>query len=289
MGQKVNPYGFRLGIIRQPKSSWFAEGKRYREQLQDDLRIRKYLERTQANAGISSIHLDRAADTVTVTIVTAKPGIVIGRGGRDVETLRQKLEEICGQKVRVNVEEVKEPDLDAVLVAQSVAKQIERRISYRRAMRQAVKRAMDRGARGVRCKVSGRLQGAEIARTEAVGPEGRVPLHTLRADIDYGVAEARTGYGHIGVKVWIYKGDILPPKRVKPGDLYTGEEEAASPEAGAPAAPVTPAEATAAVPTEADVIEAAWEEPTAETAPVPEGDPQDAFIAVDPFEEMEGQ
>jgi small subunit ribosomal protein S3 len=215
MGQKVHPYGLRLGIIRQCKSTWFAEGPRYREQLIADLKIRRFIEDTQQSASVSGIAIERTADTVTVTIRTAKPGIVIGRGGRDVDMLRQRLEKIAGQKVRVNVEEAKEPDLDAALVAQNIARQIERRVSFRRAMRQAVERAVKMGAKGARCTVSGRLQGAEIARTESIGPEGRVPLHTLRADIDYGLAEAHTGYGHIGVKVWIYKGDILPPKKIR--------------------------------------------------------------------------
>lgn len=214
MGQKVHPYGFRLGVIRESRSRWFAEGPRYREQLIEDIRIRNYITEAQRNASISEVIIERAADTVTVTISTAKPGIIIGKGGRDVDVLRQKLEKMTKQKVRVNVEETKEPDLNAQLVAENIARQIERRVSYRRAMRQAVDRAMRLGAGGMRCAVAGRLGGAEIARTEAIAPEGRVPLHTLRADVQYGRAEARTAYGHIGVKVWIYRGDILPPKKV---------------------------------------------------------------------------
>lgn len=215
MGQKVHPYGFRLGIIRQAHSTWFAEGKQYRENLLSDLKIRRVIEKTQANAGVSNIRIERTADSVVVTIVTAKPGIVIGPRGRDVEVLRRRLEKISDLKVRVNVEEAKMPDLDATLVAQNIARQIERRISYRRAIRQAMERTIRCGAKGIRCMISGRLGGAEIARTESMGPEGRVPLHTLRADIDYGMAEAATGYGNIGVKIWIYKGDILPPKKIK--------------------------------------------------------------------------
>ena len=273
MGQKVHPYGFRLGIIREPRSTWFAEGRRYRESLLGDLKIRRHIEERQANAGISSVRVERAADTVTVTVETAKPGIVIGRGGRDVEVLRRQLEAICGQRVRVNVEETKNPDVDATLTAQSIARQIERRVSYRRAIRQAMERAIKLGAKGIRCTISGRLQGAEIARTESMGPEGRVPLHTLRADIDYGFAEAATGYGHIGVKVWIYKGDILPPKKIKPDQLYTGEPEEAAVEA--------PAEAVEGTEAPAAGTEAA----AAAEAPVAAESPAAAAPAVEPAAE----
>lgn len=238
MGQKVHPYGFRLGVIREARSRWFAEGPRYRDQLIEDIRVRNFVAENQRNASISDIFIERAADTVTVTISTAKPGIIIGKGGRDVDVLRQRIEKMIGQKVRVNVEETKEPDINAQLVADNIARQIERRVSYRRAMRQAVERAMRLGAGGIRCAVSGRLGGAEIARSEAVGPEGRVPLHTLRADVEYGRAEARTGYGHIGVKVWIYRGEILPPKK-------EAQVVAPAAEQVAEAAPV--AEATVAV------------------------------------------
>lgn len=225
MGQKVHPYGFRLGVIRESKSRWFAEGPRFRDQLIEDIRIRNYIEEAQRNASISDVIIERAADTVTVTISTAKPGIIIGKGGRDVDVLRQKIEKMTKQKVRVNVEETKEPDLNAQLVAENIARQIERRVSYRRAMRQAVDRAMRLGAGGIRCCVSGRLGGAEIARTESIAPEGRVPLHTLRADVQYGRAEAHTGYGHIGVKVWVYRGDILPPKKVTQAQHLVPEVE----------------------------------------------------------------
>lgn len=329
MGQKVHPYGFRLGIIRQSRSTWFAEGRRYREQLIGDIKIRRFIDEALSNASVSAVHIERAADTVTITIDTGKPGIIIGRGGRDVEVLRQRLEKLCGQKVRVNVEETKQPDIDATLVAQNIARQIERRVSYRRAMRQAIDRAMRLGAQGIRCKISGRLQGAEIARTEAMGPEGRVPLHTLRADVQYGLAEARTGYGHIGVKVWIYKGDILPPRRVKPSDLYVPEEEAVeegaaageeeaveeapTAAAGEGEAEVEEAAAEALAEGEGEVQEAAPEalaeeqqpeEPTAtpaeeqiESAPVEgaaaeseiAGDPQDTVIVAEAIEEGEGE
>ena len=224
MGQKVHPYGLRLGIIRQAKSTWFAEGPNYRQQLIGDLRIRQYIDVHLLNANVSDVRIERSANAVTVTIETGKPGIVIGRGGRDVERLRKGLEALCAEKVRVNVEETKDPDTNASLVAQNIARQIERRVSFRRAIRQAMDRAMKLGAKGVRCMVSGRLQGAEIARSESMGPEGRVPLHTLRADVEYGLAEAKTGYGHIGVKVWVYKGEILPPRKVKPTDMYEPED-----------------------------------------------------------------
>ena len=266
MGQKVHPYGLRLGIIRQSRSTWFAEGKKYREQLVGDLKIRQFLEKELLNASVSNITIERAADNVSVTIETGKPGIVIGRGGRDVEKLRQKVEKVAGRRVRVNVEETKEPDTNAALVAQNIARQIERRVSYRRAMRQAIDRAIRMGAQGMRCTVSGRLQGAEIARTESLGPEGRVPLHTLRADVHYGFAEAKTGYGNIGVKVWIYKGDILPPRKVKQSDMYVPEDAVDAPDEDAVVEPVTE-EAVASVEAafEAPVVEEPTQSP-AETA-----------------------
>jgi len=213
MGQGVHPYGFRLVSIRKPRSRWFAEGERYRKQLIEDLKIREYIRDRQRNAGISSVIIDRTADTVTITVEAAKPGIMIGRGGRDVDRLRQELQKIVGSKVRINVEETAQPDMCAQLVAENIAWQIERRTSPRRAMGQAMERALERGALGVRCEIAGRIGGAEIARREKMGPEGPVPLQTLRADIDYGITEAKTSYGNIGVKVWIYKGEILPPKK----------------------------------------------------------------------------
>ena len=263
MGQKVHPYGFRLGVIRDSRSRWFAEGKRYRELLIEDIKIRRHVVAHTKNAAISEVVVERAADTITVTISTAKPGIIIGKGGRDVDVLRQQLEKMTGSKVRVNVEETKEPDLNAQLVADNIARQIERRVSYRRAMRQAVDRAVRLGAGGIRCAVSGRLGGAEIARTESVGPEGRVPLHTLRADVEYGRAEAKTGYGHIGVKVWVYRGDILPPKKETQVEApaAAAEEALAAPAVEAPVAEapaVAPAPAVPqidAAPAQAEVIE----------------------------------
>lgn len=213
MGQKVHPYGFRLGIIRKARSRWFAEGDKFREQLLADMAIRNHILRTHRNAGISDIIIERTADNISVTVQTAKPGIIIGRGGRDVDQLRQEIEKRVGGRVRLNVEETPDPDLNAQLVAENIAGQIERRVSHRRAMQQAVERAVRMGAQGVRVKVSGRLAGAEIARSEGIGPVGRVPLHTLRADVEYGLAHAHTAYGPIGVKVWLYKGEILPPRK----------------------------------------------------------------------------
>lgn len=224
MGQKVHPYGFRLGVIREPHSRWFAEGARYREQLIKDMTIRKFILDTHRNAGISEIVIERTAGNVSVTVQTAKPGIVIGRGGRDVDLLRQQIEKKIGSRVRLNVEETPDPDLNAQLIADSIASQMERRISHRRAMQQAIERAIRLGAEGIRMTVSGRIGGAEIARSESMGPVGRVPLHTLRADVEYGVAYAHTAYGPIGVKVWVYKGEILPPRKGEKAAL--GEEEA---------------------------------------------------------------
>ncbi len=225
MGQKVHPYGFRLGIIRQPKARWFATGRKYTEWLVEDLQIRRLIRQTHRNAAISDIIIDRTRDSVTVTIVTAKPGVVIGRGGRDVDALRQRLEQLTGKRTRVNVEEAQEPDLNAQLIAENIARQIERRVSHRWAMRQAIDRAIKQGAKGIRIKVSGRLGGVEIARSETMGPVGRVPLSTLRADIDYGLDVAHTTYGPIGVKVWVYRGDILPAKKREPEEEAMAEFE----------------------------------------------------------------
>ena len=224
MGQKVHPYGFRLGIIRKARSRWFAEGTKFRDQLIADTMVRKYIMDNHRNAGISDIIIERSASNVSITVQTAKPGIIIGRGGRDVDVLRQAIEKKIGTRVRLNVEETPDPDINAQLIAENIAGQIERRVSHRRAMQQAIERAMRMGALGARAKVSGRLSGAEIARTESLGPVGRVPLHTLRADVEYGVASAGTAYGNIGVKVWVYKGEILPPRKRE--RARTGEHEA---------------------------------------------------------------
>ena len=213
MGQKVNPKGFRVGVIRDWDSRWYAR-KEYSDYLLEDYQIRKYLKKRLYDSGISRIEIERAAGRVKVNIFTAKPGIVIGRGGAEVESLKKALEKMTGKKVNIYINEVKKPELDAQLVAESVASSLERRIAFRRAMKQAMGRTMRMGAGGIKLMCSGRLGGAEIARTEWVS-DGKVPLHTLRADIDYAVAEADTTYGKIGIKCWIYKGEILPQRAVK--------------------------------------------------------------------------
>ena len=207
MGQKVNPKGFRVGVIRDWDSRWYAR-KEYSDYLLEDYQIRKYLKKRLYDSGISRIEIERAAGRVKVNIFTAKPGIVIGRGGAEVESLKKALEKMTGKKVNIYINEVKKPELDAQLVAESVASALERRIAFRRAMKQAVGRTMRMGAGGIKLMCSGRLGGAEIARTEWYR-EGRVPLHTLRADVDYGTSTAHTTYGACGVKVWIFKGEIL--------------------------------------------------------------------------------
>lgn len=212
MGQKVNPVGFRIGVIRDWESKWFA-GKDFGELLIEDVKIREFLKNKLKDAAVSRFEIERAANRVNVTINTAKPGMVIGKGGSEVENLRAALSKIAkGKKVHINIAEIKHPELDAILVAESIAQQLERRISFRRAMKQSIQRTIRSGAKGIKTSVSGRLGGAEIARQEGYS-EGTVPLHTLRADIDYGTAEAATTYGRIGVKVWIYRGEILPTKK----------------------------------------------------------------------------
>jgi small subunit ribosomal protein S3 len=208
VGQKVHPKGLRVGIIKDWDAKWYAD-KDYTSLLHEDLRIRRYIKNKLFSAGVSKVEIERAASNVKVTVHTAKPGIVIGRGGTEVEKLRKELENMTDKKISVNIVEVKKPELDAQLVAENVASQLEKRISFRRAMKQAVGRTMRMGAEGIKISVAGRLGGAEIARTEWYS-EGKVPLHTLRADIDYGFAEAMTTYGKLGVKVWIYKGEVLP-------------------------------------------------------------------------------
>ncbi len=208
MGQKVHPTGIRLGIVTKHTSVWFAEGKQYAENLLVDLQVRDYIKKRLANASVSRVEIERPAQTAKVTIFTARPGIVIGKKGEDVEALRRTLGEKMGIPVQINIEEIRKPDLDAQLVADGVASQLERRVMFRRAMKRAVQNAMRQGAEGIKVQVGGRLGGAEIARSEWYR-EGRVPLHTLRADVDYGTSEAHTTYGIIGVKVWIFKGEIL--------------------------------------------------------------------------------
>lgn len=210
MGQKINPIGFRIGIIRDWESKWYAD-KNYADYLHEDIKIREYVENRLKDAAVSSIELERAASRINITIRTAKPGMVIGKGGSEVEALRKALNALTGKKVHVNIHEIKQADLEAKLVADNIARQLENRVAWRRAQKQTLSRAMRAGAKGIRTQVAGRLGGADIARTENYS-EGTVPLHTLRADIDYGTAEADTTYGKIGVKVWIYRGEVLPTK-----------------------------------------------------------------------------
>jgi ribosomal protein S3, bacterial type len=215
LGQKVHPVGLRLGIIKDWDGRWYAGKKEYAELLHEDLEIRRRIKERFYTAGISKVEIERAANRAKVTIYTARPGMVIGKGGAEVDRLRKELEERTGKQLQINIVEVKRPELDAQLVAENIAFQLERRVSFRRAMKQAQQRAMRLGAKGIKIRVAGRLGGAEIARAEWAS-EGSIPLHTLRADIDYGFAEAKTTYGQIGVKVWIYKGEVLPEKGRQP-------------------------------------------------------------------------
>ncbi|MGO1469587.1 MAG: 30S ribosomal protein S3 [Tissierella sp.] len=212
MGQKVNPHGLRVGVIKDWNSKWYADKKNFDEFLVEDDKIRKYMKKKLFIAGISKIEIERAANKVKISVYTSKPGMVIGRGGSGVEALRKDIEKMTGRSISINVEEVKNPSLDGQLVAENIASQLERRVSFRRAMKQVIQRTMRSGAKGIKTQVSGRLGGADMARTEGYD-EGTIPLQTLRADIDYGFAEADTTYGKIGVKVWIYKGEILPTKK----------------------------------------------------------------------------
>jgi len=211
MGQKVNPVGIRLGIVKDWSSRWYASAKEYSDTLCADLKVRDFLRKKLAQAGISRIQIDRPARNAKVIVYTARPGVIIGKSGREVETLRDEVSKIVNVPVHVSIEEVRKPEIDARLVAESVAQQLERRIMYRRAMKRAVTTALRSGALGIKISVSGRLGGAEIARTEWYR-EGRVPLQTFRADIDYALAEAQTTYGVIGVKVWIFKGEVIGEK-----------------------------------------------------------------------------
>ncbi len=208
MGHKVHPAGFRLGVIRDWQAKWYAD-KHYQEYLQEDLKIRQVIQSRYADAAVSLVEIERQANKVSVTIHTARPGIVIGRGGQRVDETRAYLEQLIGKRVQLNIQEVQRPELDAYLVARTIAEQIERRVAFRRAMKQTMLRTMQAGAKGMRVSCAGRLGGAEIAR-RLIMHEGQVPLHTLRADIDYGFTEAHTTMGRIGVKVWIYKGNVLP-------------------------------------------------------------------------------
>ena len=219
MGQKVHPNGIRVGVIKDWNSKWYADSKNYSDYLVEDYKIRKYVKQKLYASGISKIEIERTAKCVRINVYTAKPGLVIGKGGNLSEALKNELEKMINKQVNLNIVEVKNIDLDAQLVAENIAGQLERRISFRRAMKQCMQKSMKAGALGIKTAVSGRLGGADMARTEFY-KEGTIPLQTLRADIDYGFAEADTTYGKIGVKVWIYKGEVLPTKKVNKG----GEE-----------------------------------------------------------------
>jgi small subunit ribosomal protein S3 len=243
MGQKVNPLGIRLGITRDWTSKWYAGKKQFPQHVYTDFRVRRFLRARLAEASVSRIHIERAAKKVNITIQTARPGIVIGKKGEDIEKLRLETARLLGMivsDVRLNIAEIRKPELDAQLVADSIAQQIEKRVMFRRAMKRAVMSTMRSGALGVKVRVSGRLNGGEIARTEWYR-EGRIPLHTFRADIDYGLSESHTTYGVIGVKVWIFKGEVFDKAPI----------EHASAEGEASQAPATPAAAPPAAPAEA--------------------------------------
>ena len=249
MGQKVNPLGVRLGITRDWTSKWYAGKKQFPQHVYTDFRVRGFLRSRLAEASVSRVHIERAAKKVNITIQTARPGIVIGKKGEDIEKLRQETAKLLGMTVgdvRLNIAEIRKPELDAQLVADSIAQQIEKRVMFRRAMKRAVMSTMRSGALGVKVRVSGRLNGGEIARTEQYR-EGRIPLHTFRADIDYGLSESHTTYGVIGVKVWIFKGEVFDKAQL---EQAPAEGEAAAAAAGTPGAtpaapPAAPAEAPA--------------------------------------------
>ena len=215
MGQKVNPHGLRVGIIKDWDARWYASKKEFADNLIEDVKLREMLKKKLFHAGVSRIEIERAANKVKINVYTAKPGIVIGKGGTGADVLKKELENFTKKSVVLNIVEIKSPDLDAQLVAENIAAQLERRISFRRAMKQAMQRTMKAGAKGIKTMVSGRLGGADIARSEGYH-EGTIPLQTLRADIDYGFAEADTTFGKIGVKVWIYKGEVLPKAKNRP-------------------------------------------------------------------------
>ncbi len=253
MGQKVNPLGIRLGIVRDWTSRWYAGKKQFPMQVHTDFRVREFLKEKLADASVSRILIERAAKKVNITIQTARPGIVIGKKGEDIEKLRQETAALLGMSVndvRLNIAEIRKPELDSQLVADSIAQQIEKRVMFRRAMKRAVMSTMRSGALGVKVRVSGRLNGSEIARTEWYR-EGRIPLHTFRADIDYGLSEANTTYGVIGVKVWIFKGEVFDKREL--AQQQAAEAEGAAPPAAplaaaAPAAPAAPAQAAPTAP-----------------------------------------
>lgn len=222
MGQKVNPHGLRVGVIKDWESKWFAEPENFADALVEDYKIREFLKKKLYHAGVSKIQIERTTGRVKVIVYTAKPGVVIGKGGAEIEKLKVELAKFSNQKILVDIKEVKKPDSDAQLVAENIAQQLENRISFRRAMKSCMGRAMKAGAKGIKTSCSGRLGGADMARTEFYS-EGTIPLQTLRADIDYGFAEANTTYGKIGVKTWIYHGEVLPTKGGKPAKASSKE------------------------------------------------------------------
>ena len=226
MGQKVHPHGIRLGIVKTWDAKWYADKKKneFATNLHEDIKIRKELKKQLASAGVSKVETERSKNRLKLTIHTAKPGMVIGRGGSGIEQIKESLKKLTDKRLDINISEIRQPDMDALLVAENIAGQLERRIAFRRAMKQAVQRTMRLGAKGIKIAVGGRLGGAEIARKESYR-EGSIPLHTLRADIDYGFAEANTTYGRIGVKVWIFKGEILPEKKGKAEGVQTEGSE----------------------------------------------------------------
>ena len=224
MGQKVNPHGLRVGVIKDWDSKWYADGADFSDYLVEDYNIRKFLKNKLYAAGVSKIEIERASDRVKVIIYTAKPGVVIGKGGNEIEVTKKELSKITDKKITVDIKEIKKPDRDAQLVAENIAGQLENRVSFRRAMKSCMGRTMKAGALGIKAAVSGRLGGADIARTEFYS-EGTIPLQTLRADIEYGFAEADTTYGKVGVKVWIYKGEVLPTKNSEESVSQEGSDK----------------------------------------------------------------
>ena len=289
MGQKINPIGFRLGVSRDWNSRWFAKGRGFSTMLNEDLKVRDFLKRKLAHASVSKVIIERPAKDARITIFSARPGVVIGKKGEDIELLKAELRRLLGvQMVHVNIEEIRKPETDAQLIADSIAQQLEKRIMFRRAMKRAMQNAMRLGAQGIKIMSAGRLNGIEIARTEWYR-EGRVPLHTLRADIDYGFGEAKTTYGVIGIKVWVYKGEVLAKHEQPAAAPAQAEEEArearrvrrAPPRPGAPRPESAPAPDVRARPTrsrpkkegEAKAGEGAKPEASAAEAPRPEKKP----------------
>ncbi len=232
MGQKINPVGLRLGIVRGWDSNWFG-GKTFSDKLVEDQKIRKYIDARIQKGGIAKVVIERTIKRITLTIHTARPGVVIGKGGTEVDKIKEELKKLTGKDVQINIFEIKRPELDARLVGESIAQQLEARISYRRAMKQSIASSMRVGAEGIKIKLSGRLAGADMARTEQY-KEGRIPLHTLRADIDYAISEAQTVYGKIGIKVWIFKGEIFGKRDLSPNIGLVSQGEKQGPGTGAP-------------------------------------------------------